>query len=91
MSVKVDNLRVYYRTLRGDVLLDGTSILALPPRERAHVVGHVGQDPASGFVTDTVEEEPEVGPEARITSSRVITILTGRPDFFASISATGSR
>ena len=34
---------------------------------------------------------PEVGPEARNTSSRVITILTGRPDFLASASATGSR
>ena len=34
---------------------------------------------------------PEVGPEARNTSSRVITIFTGRPDFLASASATGSR
>ena len=50
-------------TLRGDVRLDGSSILALPPRERAHVVGHVGQDPASGFVTDTVEEELAFGME----------------------------
>ena len=39
----------------------------------------------------TVLDEPEVGPEARITSSRVITILTGSPDFFDSSSATGSR
>jgi len=50
-------------TLRGDVRLDGSSILALPPRERAHVVGQVGQDPASGFVTDTVEEELAFGME----------------------------
>jgi energy-coupling factor transporter ATP-binding protein EcfA2 len=50
-------------TLRGDVRLDGESILALPPRERAHAVGHVGQDPASGFVTDTVEEELAFGME----------------------------
>ena len=28
---------------------------------------------------------PEVGPEARNTSSRLITILTGRPDFFDSM------
>ena len=35
--------------------------------------------------------EPEVGPEARNTSSRDITILTGRPDFLASTSASGSR
>ena len=31
---------------------------------------------------------PEVGPEARNTSSRVITIFTGRPDFLDSASAT---
>ena len=34
-----------------------------PPRERAHVVGYVGQDPAAGFVTDTVEEELAYGME----------------------------
>ena len=34
---------------------------------------------------------PEVGPEARNTSSRVITIFTGRPHFFDSASASGSR
>ena len=39
----------------------------------------------------TVLLEPEVGPVARITSSRVITIFTGRPDFFASSVASGSR
>ena len=39
----------------------------------------------------TVLIEPEVGPVARNTSSRVITIFTGRPDFFASSAATGSR
>ncbi len=39
----------------------------------------------------TVLREPEVGPVARITSSRVITIFTGRPDFLASMVATGSR
>jgi energy-coupling factor transport system ATP-binding protein len=50
-------------TLTGDVLLDGTSIIDLPPRERAHVIGYVGQDPAAGFVTDTVEEELAYGME----------------------------
>ncbi|MGN6780461.1 MAG: ABC transporter ATP-binding protein [Marmoricola sp.] len=50
-------------TLTGDVLLDGTSIVRLPPRERAHVVGYVGQDPSAGFVTDTVEEELAYGME----------------------------
>jgi energy-coupling factor transport system ATP-binding protein len=49
--------------LRGDLLLDGASILKTPPRERAHVIGYVGQDPLSGFVTDTVEEELAYGME----------------------------
>ncbi len=49
--------------LTGDVLLDGRSIVHLPPRERAHVVGYVGQDPTAGFVTDTVEEELAYGME----------------------------
>jgi energy-coupling factor transport system ATP-binding protein len=43
--------------LSGDLLLDGGSILRTPPRERAGVIGYVGQDPLAGFVTDTVEEE----------------------------------
>lgn len=50
-------------TLAGDVLLDGASIVQTPPRERAHVIGYVGQDPAAGFVTDTVEEELAYGME----------------------------
>ena len=49
--------------LTGDVLLDGTSVLTAPPRERVHVVGYVGQDPTAGFVTDTVEEELAYGME----------------------------
>lgn len=49
--------------LAGDVLLDGRSVLHLPPRDRAHVVGYVGQDPSAGFVTDTVEEELAYGME----------------------------
>ncbi|MDQ4053434.1 MAG: ATP-binding cassette domain-containing protein [Actinomycetota bacterium] len=49
--------------LSGDVLLDGTSIVHTPPRERAHWAGYVGQDPAAGFVTDTVEEELAYGME----------------------------
>ena len=39
------------------------SVLHLPPRDRAHVVGYVGQDPTAGFVTDTVEEELAYGME----------------------------
>ncbi len=50
-------------TLSGDVLVDGRSIVQQPPRERAHVVGYVGQDPAAGFVTDSVEEELAYGME----------------------------
>ena len=49
--------------LDGDVLLDGVSVVRRPPRERAHAVGYVGQDPAAGFVTDTVEEELAYGME----------------------------
>ena len=49
--------------LVGDVRLDGQGILHLPPRDRAHVVGYVGQDPSNGFVTDTVEEELAYGME----------------------------
>ena len=49
--------------LAGDVLLEGVSVLQAPPRERAHAIGYVGQDPLSGFVTDTVEEELAYGME----------------------------
>ena len=49
--------------LSGDVLLDGTSIIDTPPRDRAHALGYVGQDPAAGFVTDTAEEELAYGME----------------------------
>ncbi|HEX4472499.1 MAG TPA: ATP-binding cassette domain-containing protein, partial [Nocardioides sp.] len=50
-------------TLSGDVLVDGRSVVHQPPRERAHLVGYVGQDPAAGFVTDSVEEELAYGME----------------------------
>jgi energy-coupling factor transport system ATP-binding protein len=43
--------------LSGSVTVDGRSTRDHPPRELADVVGVVGQDPASGFVTDTVEDE----------------------------------
>jgi energy-coupling factor transport system ATP-binding protein len=49
--------------LTGDVRLDGRSIVADPPRERAEHIGYVAQDPAAGFVTDTVEEELAYGME----------------------------
>jgi len=50
-------------TLTGDVLVDGESVLHLPPRDRVETVGYVGQDPAAGFVTDVVEEELAYGME----------------------------
>jgi len=50
-------------TLTGDILVDGRSIIDRPSRERAHLVGYVGQDPDAGFVTDSVEEELAYGME----------------------------
>ncbi|MGN6475105.1 MAG: ABC transporter ATP-binding protein [Mycobacteriales bacterium] len=44
-------------TLAGEVRVDGLATSAHPPRDLAHLVGVVGQDPLSGFVTDTVEDE----------------------------------
>jgi energy-coupling factor transporter ATP-binding protein EcfA2 len=43
-------------TLLGRVTVDGISTVS-PPRELADRVGVVGQNPAAGFVTDTVEDE----------------------------------
>ena len=50
-------------TLAGTVTVDGRTTSSHPPRELADVVGVVGQDPLSGFVTDTVEEELAYGME----------------------------
>ena len=44
-------------TVLGTVTVDGRDTRTHPPRELADVVGYVGQDPLSGFVTDVVEEE----------------------------------
>jgi energy-coupling factor transport system ATP-binding protein len=44
-------------SLAGEVVVDGRSTRTAKPRDLADVVGYVGQDPLSGFVTDTVEEE----------------------------------
>ncbi|KQP79097.1 cobalt ABC transporter ATP-binding protein [Aeromicrobium sp. Leaf289] len=49
--------------LEGDVRVDGTSIVGTPPRELAHLVGYVPQDPLSGFVSDVVEDELAYGME----------------------------
>jgi energy-coupling factor transporter ATP-binding protein EcfA2 len=43
--------------LAGRVTVDGLDTRTAPPRELAHAVGVVGQDPLAGFVTDTVEDE----------------------------------
>ena len=50
-------------TLAGRVTVDGRDTRTHRPRELADVVGVVGQDPLSGFVTDTVEEELAYGME----------------------------
>ena len=50
-------------TLSGAVLIDGVDVTERPPRDRADLVGYVGQDPSASFVTDTVEEELAFGPE----------------------------
>ena len=49
--------------LDGDVLLDGASIRGRAPRDLAHLVGYVGQDPLAGFVTESVEAELAYGME----------------------------
>jgi energy-coupling factor transport system ATP-binding protein len=43
--------------LAGEVRVDGLRTSEHPPRDLAHLVGVVGQDPLSGFVTDVVEDE----------------------------------
>jgi energy-coupling factor transport system ATP-binding protein len=43
--------------LAGEVRVGGLRTSDHPPRDLAHLVGVVGQDPLSGFVTDTVEDE----------------------------------
>ena len=50
-------------TLSGRVLVEGLDTATHPPRDLAHVVGVVSQDPLAGFVTDTVEEELAYGME----------------------------
>ena len=47
----------------GRVILDGTDVTAVAPRELADRIGYVGQNPLAGFVTDTVESELAFGME----------------------------
>jgi energy-coupling factor transport system ATP-binding protein len=58
--------------LRGRVLVDGRDTRTHKPRELADVVGVVGQDPLSGFVADTVEEELAYGMEQLALSPPVM-------------------
>jgi energy-coupling factor transport system ATP-binding protein len=51
-------------TLRGRVVVDGRDTMTHRPRDLADVVGFVGQDPLSGFVTDNVEDELAYGMES---------------------------
>ena len=44
-------------TLSGRVTVGGRDTAVHPPRELADLVGFVGQDPAAGFVTDSVVDE----------------------------------
>ncbi len=50
--------------LAGRVTVAGRDTRTHPPRELADVVGIVGQDPRSGFVTDVVEDELAYGMES---------------------------
>jgi energy-coupling factor transporter ATP-binding protein EcfA2 len=51
-------------TLHGRVVVDGRDTRTHRPRDLADVVGFVGQDPLSGFVTDNVEDELAYGMES---------------------------
>ncbi len=51
-------------TLRGRVTVAGRDTRTHTPRQLADVVGTVGQDPLSHFVTDTVEDELAYGMES---------------------------
>jgi len=51
-------------TLRGRVSVDGRATATHKPRDLADLVGFVGQDPVSGFVTDNVEDELAYGMES---------------------------
>ncbi len=59
-------------TLAGRVTVAGQDTRDHPPREFAHLVGVVGQDPLAGFVTDTVEEELAYGMEQLGTAPAVM-------------------
>ncbi|MCA0251061.1 MAG: ATP-binding cassette domain-containing protein [Actinobacteria bacterium] len=57
-------------TLVGHVRIAGRDTRDHAPRELAHLVGRVGQNPLEGFVTDTVERELAYGMEQLGTAPR---------------------
>jgi energy-coupling factor transporter ATP-binding protein EcfA2 len=50
--------------LGGEIIVDGKSTRTTKPGELAGIVGIVGQNPLSSFVTDTVEDELAFGMES---------------------------
>ena len=58
--------------LAGDVSVDGISTQLTKPGGMAHLIGIVGQNPANGFVADTVEEELAFGMEVLNLSGEVM-------------------
>lgn len=66
--------------LDGTVTIDGRTTRDEPPRQLADLVGYVGQDPAAGFVTDTVEDElayvmENLGVDPQVMRRRVEDVL----------------
>jgi len=53
-----------YGETTGSVLLDGTELDRLPPRDAATLIGFVGQDPERQTVSDTVQSEIAFGLES---------------------------
>jgi energy-coupling factor transport system ATP-binding protein len=58
--------------LSGRVTVAGLDTRTTPPREFAHLVGVVGQDPLAGFATETVEEELAYGMEQLAVAPEVM-------------------
>ena len=58
--------------LAGDVSVDGHSTQLVKPGGMARLIGIVGQNPANGFVADTVEEELAFGMETLNLSNDVM-------------------
>ncbi len=66
--------------LDGRVIVNGRSTADEPPRQLADLIGYVGQDPAAGFVTDTVEDElayvmENLGTDPQVMRRRVEDVL----------------